>query len=80
MAFAVTPLRVPAGLGLGGWRRSPGAAPPRVPVVLATSSAVSGERTPPTFGRLREELLQLHAEADLTQSKGNMSITGHCNA
>ncbi|CAD6230189.1 unnamed protein product [Miscanthus lutarioriparius] len=50
---------------------APGAAPPLFAVVLATSSGVGGERTPPTFASLREELLQLHAEADLTQSKAN---------
>lgn len=71
MAFAVTltPLRATA--VLAGWRRRPGATPPRFAVVLATSTGVGGERTPPTFRRLREELLQLHAEADLTQSKAN---------
>ena len=79
MTFAVTPttLRPPA--ALAGWRRRPGAAPPLFAVVLATSSGVGGERTPPTFARLREEFLQLHAEADLTQSKGNMSVTGTLN-
>jgi hypothetical protein len=73
MAFAVTltPLRATA--VLAGWRRRPGVTPPRFAVVLATSTGVGGERTPPTFRRLREELLQLHAEADLTQSKGNIS-------
>lgn len=71
MAFAVTltPLRATA--VLAGWRRRPGATPPRFAVVLATSTGVGGEPTPPTFRRLREELLQLHAEADLTQSKAN---------
>lgn len=71
MAFAVTltPLRATA--VLAGWRRRPGVTPPRFAVVLATSTGVGGERTPPTFRRLREELLQLHAEADLTQSKAN---------
>ncbi|XP_034596026.1 uncharacterized protein [Setaria viridis] len=75
MAFAVAPppvvppLRPP--VALVGWRRRPRATPPRFAVVLAASSGVSGERAPPTFGRLREELLQLHAEADLTQSKAN---------
>ena len=81
MAFAVAPLPVSPPLrppdSLAGWRRSPGATPPpRFAVVLAASSGVGGERAPPTFGRLREELLQLHAEADLTQSKGNVAITG----
>ncbi|WVZ69163.1 hypothetical protein U9M48_017998 [Paspalum notatum var. saurae] len=78
MDFAVAPmplappLRQPDALALAGWRRRPGATPPRFAVVLAASSSgVGGERTPPTFGRLREELLQLHAEADLTQSKAN---------
>lgn len=84
MAFAVAPppvvppLRPP--VALVGWRRRPRATPPRFAVVLAASSGVSGERAPPTFGRLREELLQLHAEADLTQSKGNMAITGMFSA
>ena len=81
MAFAVAPLPVSPPLrppdSLAGWRRSPGATPPpRFAVLLAASSGVGGERAPPTFGRLREELLQLHAEADLTQSKGNVAITG----
>ena len=85
MAFAAAPLPVAPPLrppdSLAGWRRSPGATPPpRFAVVLATSSGVGGERAPPTFGRLREELLQLHAEADLTQSKGNIVITGMCSA
>jgi len=76
MAFAVAPLPVSPPLrppdSLAGWRRSPGATPPpRFAVVLAASSGVGGERAPLTFGRLREELLQLHAEADLTQSKAN---------
>jgi hypothetical protein len=75
MAFAVTltPLRATA--VLAGWRRRPGATPPRFAIVLATSTGtgVGGERSPPTFRHLREELLQLHAEADLTQSKGNIS-------
>ncbi|KAJ1284933.1 hypothetical protein BS78_03G243300 [Paspalum vaginatum] len=79
MAFAVAPLpvaplllRSPDALALAGWRRRPGATPQRFAVVLAAaSSGVGGERAPPTFGRLREELLQLHAEADLTQSKAN---------
>ena len=75
MAFSVAPPLRPPDF-LAGWRRSPGATPPRFAVVLATSSGVGGERAPPTFGRLREELLQLHAEADLTQSKGNVAITG----
>ncbi|PAN29022.1 hypothetical protein PAHAL_5G194200 [Panicum hallii] len=75
MAFAVAPLPVAPPLrppdALAGWRRRPGAGPPpRFTVVLAASSGFGGERAPPTFGRLREELLQLHAEADLTQSKG----------
>ncbi|CAO2178648.1 unnamed protein product [Urochloa humidicola] len=76
MAFAVAPLPVAPPLrphgALAGWRRRPGVAThPRFAVVLAASSGVGGERAPPTFGRLREELLQLHAEADLTQSKAN---------
>jgi hypothetical protein len=80
MAFAVAPLPVAPPLrppdALAGWRRRPGAGPPpRFTVVLAASSGFGGERAPPTFGRLREELLQLHAEADLTQSKGNIAIT-----
>ncbi|CAL4961918.1 unnamed protein product [Urochloa decumbens] len=71
MAFAVAPPLRPPG-ALAGWRKRPGAAtPPRLAVALAASSRVGGERAPPTFGRLREELLQLHAEADLTQSKAN---------
>lgn len=80
MTFAVTPTTLRAPAALAGWRRRPGATPPRFAVVLATSSGVGGERTRPTFARLREELLQLHAEADLTQSKGNMPVTGMLNA
>jgi hypothetical protein len=81
MAFAVAlPLTVAPRVALVGWRRRPEAAPSRFAVVLAASSGVSGERAPPTFGRLREELLQLHAEADLTQSKGNMATTGMFDA
>ncbi|KAF8676217.1 hypothetical protein HU200_047088 [Digitaria exilis] len=75
MPFAVAPLPVAPPLRppdtLAGWRRRPGPNPPRFAVVLAASSGVGAERAPPTFGRLREELLQLHAEADLTQSKAN---------
>lgn len=73
MALAVAPLWPPP--TLAGWRRRLWATPPRFPVVLAASNGIGGERAPPTFGRLREELLQLHAEAGLTQSKGNMAIT-----
>ncbi|XP_062206604.1 uncharacterized protein LOC133908546 isoform X2 [Phragmites australis] len=72
MTFAVAPLPVappipPPSVAVA-WRPRSRLAPPRF--VLAVSSR-DGEPAPPAFGRLREELLQLHKEADLTQSKAN---------
>jgi uncharacterized membrane protein YccC len=63
MALLVAPPPPAAGV----WWRRARAAPRRF--VLAASSRAGG-KAPPTFERLREQLLQLHAEADLTQSKG----------
>ncbi|KAF7030263.1 hypothetical protein CFC21_041846 [Triticum aestivum] len=74
MAFAsslVAPLPPPPPAARAGWRRARAA--PR-PLVLAASSRGGGPApapAPSTFDRLREQLLQLHAEADLTQSKAN---------
>ncbi|KAL6840492.1 hypothetical protein ACP4OV_030302 [Aristida adscensionis] len=69
MAFSAASLPVapplPSRSAAAAWRRR---APPRF---VVAASGGDGERAPPTFGRLREELLQLHAEADLTQSKAN---------
>ncbi|KAL6615849.1 hypothetical protein ACP70R_038119 [Stipagrostis hirtigluma subsp. patula] len=70
MGFSVASLPVapplpPPSSAAAAWRRR---APPRLVLVASTRD---GQRAPPTFGRLREELLQLHAEADLTQSRAN---------
>uniref|UniRef100_A0A8I6X2N9 Uncharacterized protein n=1 Tax=Hordeum vulgare subsp. vulgare TaxID=112509 RepID=A0A8I6X2N9_HORVV len=73
MAFAsllVAPLPPPPPAARAGWRL---ARPAPRRLVLAASSRGGGPApapAPPTFDRLREQLLQLHAEADLTQSKG----------
>nr|BAJ89644.1 predicted protein [Hordeum vulgare subsp. vulgare] len=70
MAFAsllVAPLPPPPPAARAGWRL---ARPAPRRLVLAASSRGGGP-APPTFDRLREQLLQLHAEADLTQSKAN---------
>uniref|UniRef100_A0ACD5VKH8 Uncharacterized protein n=9 Tax=Avena sativa TaxID=4498 RepID=A0ACD5VKH8_AVESA len=70
MVFAsllVAPLPPPP-LAAGAWWRRARSTPRRF--VLATSSR-GGDPSPPTFDGLREQLLQLHAEADLTQSKAN---------
>lgn len=70
MVFAsllVAPLPPPPPAAGAWWRRA--RAKPRRFVLAASSRA--GGQAPPTFERLREQLLQLHAEADLTQSKAN---------
>jgi hypothetical protein len=75
MALVVAP-PLPPPSAAGGWRRRPWATPrrphPRFVVVACTRDGDPGQ---PTFGRLREQLLQLHAEADLTQSKGNSNTS-----
>ncbi|GJN17983.1 hypothetical protein PR202_gb05094 [Eleusine coracana subsp. coracana] len=71
MAFAVAP-PLPLSSATGGWRRRPWATAPRFVVVACTRDVGP---VPRTFGRLREQLLQLHAEADLTQSKANSART-----
>ncbi|KAM0921309.1 hypothetical protein ACQ4PT_006951 [Festuca glaucescens] len=70
MAFAsllVAPPPPPPPAAGAWWRR---ARPTPRRFVLAASSRGGGP-VPPTFEFLREQLLQLHAEANLTQSKAN---------
>lgn len=70
MAFAVAPpVAPPPPSPAAAWgRRRARATPPRFALAASTRD---GDPAPPTFERLREQLLQLHAEADLTQSKAN---------
>ncbi|XP_052135020.1 uncharacterized protein LOC127753611 isoform X2 [Oryza glaberrima] len=70
MAFAVAPpVAPPPPSPAAAWgRRRARATPPRFALAESTRD---GDPAPPTFERLREQLLQLHAEADLTQSKAN---------
>uniref|UniRef100_A0A453FAC5 Uncharacterized protein n=1 Tax=Aegilops tauschii subsp. strangulata TaxID=200361 RepID=A0A453FAC5_AEGTS len=68
MAFASW-LVAPPPAARAGWR--PARAAPRRLVLAASSRGGGPAPAPPTFDRLREQLLQLHAEADLTQSKAN---------
>lgn len=71
MAFAswlVAPLTPLPPAARAGWRRA--RATPRRLVLAASNRGGGPAPAPPTFDRLREQLLQLHAEADLTQSKG----------
>ncbi|KAM0899543.1 hypothetical protein ACQ4PT_021222 [Festuca glaucescens] len=65
LPVAPPPLPPPAA---GAWWRRARPTPRRF--VLVASSRGGGP-VPPTFELLREQLLQLHAEADLTQSKAN---------
>lgn len=65
MAFASLLLAPPPPAAGAWWRRA--RATPRRFVLAASSRGV--DPAPPTFERLRGQLLQLHAEADLTQSK-----------
>ncbi|CAM0882249.1 unnamed protein product [Alopecurus aequalis] len=70
MAFAsllVAPLPPPPRAAGAWWRRGARATPRRF-VLAASSRGV--DPAPVTFDRLREQLFQLQAEADLTQSKG----------
>ncbi|TVU35438.1 hypothetical protein EJB05_17327 [Eragrostis curvula] len=73
MAFAVTPRPVapplPPPSAASGWRLPRTWATHQRFVGVACTR--DGDPAPLTFGRLREQLLQLHAEADLTQSKAN---------
>ncbi|KQK09275.2 uncharacterized protein LOC100829905 [Brachypodium distachyon] len=66
-SFLVAPPFPPPPAAAAWWRRAR-----ERPRCLVASSR-GGDPAPPTFERLREQLLQLHAEADLTQSKANSS-------
>ncbi|XP_015689667.2 uncharacterized protein LOC102706990 [Oryza brachyantha] len=69
MAFAVAPpLAPPPPSPAAAWGRRTRETPPRFALAVSTSD---GDPAPRTFEQLREQLLQLHAEADLTQSKAN---------
>ncbi|KAF0917809.1 hypothetical protein E2562_021481 [Oryza meyeriana var. granulata] len=71
MAFAVAPPLAPpppSPTAAWGWGTRPRATPLRFALAASTRDV---DPAPPTFERLREQLLQLHAEADLTQSKAN---------
>ncbi|KAL5222212.1 hypothetical protein ABZP36_026925 [Zizania latifolia] len=71
MAFAVAPpLAPPRPSPAAAWGR-PGRLRGTPPRFALAASIRDGDPAPPTFERLREQLLQFHAEADLTQSKAN---------
>uniref|UniRef100_A0A0D9V4I5 Uncharacterized protein n=1 Tax=Leersia perrieri TaxID=77586 RepID=A0A0D9V4I5_9ORYZ len=75
MAFAVAPpLPPPPPSPAAAWGKRSRATPLRFVLAASTRDrdpAPAPGPAPATFERLREQLLQLHAEAELTQSKAN---------